>query len=192
MESQYLNKAGICLIKCTAEYMMDGSYIFGVTMAWQQNNNGERHGYYHITPNADSVTNANGRYNSYHIEYLDKIFNRYANPESYKEWRLVAFPVAFVLTHSQLSSFYFPSTHLQITRTHDDVIKWKHFRRYWPFVRGIHRSPVNSPHKAQWPGALIFSLICAWTHGWVNNQYTGDLIRHRAHYDVTVMFRRGV
>ena len=22
---------------------------------------------------------------------------------------------------------------------HDDVIKWKHFPRYWPFVRGIHR-----------------------------------------------------
>ena len=32
-------------------------------------------------------------------------------------------------------------------RQHDDVIKWKHFPRYWPFVRGIHRSPVNSPHK---------------------------------------------
>ena len=31
---------------------------------------------------------------------------------------------------------------------HDDVMKWKHFPRYWPFVRGIHRSPVNSPHKA--------------------------------------------
>ena len=40
---------------------------------------------------------------------------------------------------------------------HDDVIKWKHFPRYWPFVRGIHRSPVNSPHKGQWPGALMFS-----------------------------------
>ena len=23
---------------------------------------------------------------------------------------------------------------------HDDVIKWKHFPRYWPFVRWIHRS----------------------------------------------------
>ena len=34
-------------------------------------------------------------------------------------------------------------------RKHDDVIKWKHFPRYWPFVRGIHRSPVNSPHKGQ-------------------------------------------
>ena len=45
---------------------------------------------------------------------------------------------------------------------HDGVIKWKHFPRYWPFVRGIHRSPVSSPHKGQWRGALIFSLICAW------------------------------
>ena len=42
---------------------------------------------------------------------------------------------------------------------HDDVIKWKHFPRYWPFVRGIHRSPVNFPHKGQWHGALVFSLI---------------------------------
>ena len=41
------------------------------------------------------------------------------------------------------------------------VIKWKHFPRYWPFVRGIHRSLVNSPHKGQRRGALIFSLICA-------------------------------
>ena len=30
---------------------------------------------------------------------------------------------------------------------HDDVIKWKHFPRYWPFVRGIQRLPVNSLHK---------------------------------------------
>ena len=43
---------------------------------------------------------------------------------------------------------------------HDDVIKWKHFPRYWPFVRGIHRSPVNSTHKGQWRGAFSFSLIC--------------------------------
>ena len=49
---------------------------------------------------------------------------------------------------------------------HDDVFKWKHFPRYWPFVRGIHRPPVNPPHKDQWRGALR---------------------RHRAHYDVIVM-----
>ena len=70
---------------------------------------------------------------------------------------------------------------------HDDVIKWKHFPRYWPFVRGIHRSPVNSPHKGQWRGALMFTLICARINGWVNNREAGDLRRYRAHYDVIVM-----
>ena len=71
---------------------------------------------------------------------------------------------------------------------HDDLIKWKHLPRYWPFVRGIHRSPVNSPHKGQWCGALMFSLICVWINDWVNNREAGDLIPYRAHYDVTVMF----
>ena len=55
-------------------------------------------------------------------------------------------------------------------------------------MRGIHRSPVNSTHKGQWRGALMFSLIFAWINGWVNNREAGDLRRHRAHYDVTVMF----
>ena len=73
------------------------------------------------------------------------------------------------------------------TVTHDEVIKWKHFPRYWPFVRGIHRSPVNSQHKGQCHGALMFSLIYAWTNGWVNNREAGDLRRHRAHYDVIAM-----
>ena len=36
--------------------------------------------------------------------------------------------------------------------------KWKYFAR--PFVWGIRRSPANSPHKGQWCGALMFSLIC--------------------------------
>ena len=40
---------------------------------------------------------------------------------------------------------------------HDDVTTRKLFPRCWPFVRGIHRSRVNSPHKGQWRGALIFS-----------------------------------
>ena len=51
-------------------------------------------------------------------------------------------------------------TSLQI-HTLDYVIKWKHFQRYWPFVRGIHQSPVNSPHKASDAELWLFSLICA-------------------------------
>ena len=61
------------------------------------------------------------------------------------------------------------------------------FSRYWPFVRGIQRSLVNSPHKGQWRGGLMFSLICVWINAWVNNREAGDLRHYRAHYDVTVM-----
>ena len=61
---------------------------------------------------------------------------------------------------------------------HDGVIIRKHFPRTWPFVRGIHRSPVNSPHKGQWRGALMFPLSCTWINGWVNDREAGDL-RHQ-------------
>ena len=71
---------------------------------------------------------------------------------------------------------------------HEDVIKWIRFPRYWPFVRGIHRSPVNSPHKGQWRGTLVFSLICARINCWVNNLEACDLRHHRAHYDVIVVY----
>ena len=69
-------------------------------------------------------------------------------------------------------------------RFHDDVIKWKHFPRYWPFVRG----PVNCPHKGQWHRALMFTLICARINDWVNNREAGDLRRYRTHFDVIVMY----
>ena len=52
----------------------------------------------------------------------------------------------------------------------------------WEFTgrRWIHR-------KGKWRGALMFSLICAWINGWVNNREAGDLTRYSAHYDITVM-----
>ena len=55
---------------------------------------------------------------------------------------------------------------------------------------GIHRSPVNSPHKGQLRGALIFSLIFVWINGSVNKREAGDFRCYRAHYDVSVMFVR--
>ena len=58
---------------------------------------------------------------------------------------------------------------------HDDVIQWKYFLRYWPFVRGIHWSLVDSPHKGQWRGALKFSLI----NHWAKNRDVDDLRHHR-------------
>ena len=63
------------------------------------------------------------------------------------------------------------------TKIHDDAINWKHFPRYWPFVTGIHRSPVDSPHKGQWRRAVMFSLIYVWTNGCANNRDAGDLRR---------------
>ena len=60
------------------------------------------------------------------------------------------------------------------------------FRVTGPFC-GNSPVPVKSPHKCQWRGALMFSLIYAWINDWVNNREAGDLRRHRGHYDVTVM-----
>ena len=68
---------------------------------------------------------------------------------------------------------------------------WRHqmetFPRYWPFVRGIHRSLVDSLHKGQWHGTLSFTLICSSTNGWANSGDSGDFRRHPGHYDITVM-----
>ena len=53
-------------------------------------------------------------------------------------------------------------------------------------------SPVTGEFPAQRPvtrifGSLMFSLICVWINGWVNNREAGDLRRYRTHFDVTVM-----
>ena len=65
---------------------------------------------------------------------------------------------------------FLPKPH---TASHDDVIKWK-----------------NSPHKGQWRGSLMFSIICTRIDGWVNYREAGDLRRHHAHYDVIVTRHR--
>ena len=57
--------------------------------------------------------------------------------------------------------FPFDDDVITIPNHHNDVIKSKHLPCYWPFVKEIHRWPVASPHKGQWRGALMFSLICA-------------------------------
>ena len=66
------------------------------------------------------------------------------------------------------------------------IITWwchqmEHFPHNWCFVRGIHRSLVDSPHNGQWHRAVTFSLICAWTKGWANNRNAGDLRCHHAY-----------
>ena len=70
---------------------------------------------------------------------------------------------------------------------HDDVIKWKHFPRHWPFVLGIHRSPMNSLHKGRWRKALMFLWSTSEQTVWVNNRDAGGLRRHGTYFDATAM-----
>ena len=69
---------------------------------------------------------------------------------------------------------------------HVDVMKWKHFPRYWSFLcvcggggggggGGIHWPPVDSQ-----------------TNGWANNRDIGNFRRHSTHYDITVMLCRQI
>ena len=78
--------------------------------------------------------------------------------------------------------YEFAYSRLMMTSLHRNI-----FRVTGHLCGEIHRSPVNSPHKGQWRGALMFSLICVWINGWVNNREAGDLRRYRAHYGVIVM-----
>ena len=68
---------------------------------------------------------------------------------------------------------------------------WRHqmetFSALLVFCAGNSPITVNSPHKGQWRGALMLSLICAWTNSWANNRDAGVLRRHGAHYDAIVM-----
>ena len=64
---------------------------------------------------------------------------------------------------------------------------WRHQMETFRVTGHLCGKPVNSPHKVQWRGALMFSLICALINGWENNGEAGDLRRHRTHYNVTVM-----
>ena len=63
--------------------------------------------------------------------------------------------------------------------------RWRHQMETFSALLALFAG--NSPHKGQWRVALMFSLICTWTHGWVNNRDSGELRCHCAHYDVTVM-----
>ena len=107
------------------------------------------------------------------------------------DWGLVHASVTQIIISS--GDGLVPNRQQAITWTNDDTVHKGPgdayvcnltFPRYWPFVWGIHQSPLNSPHKGEWRVALMFSLICAWTNGWVNNREAGDLRCHRTHYEV--------
>ena len=70
---------------------------------------------------------------------------------------------------------------------HDDVIKWKHFPRYRPFMRGIRRSPANPITKASDAERWCFFDLRL-NKRLSRHRHTSDLTRHCAHYYATVMF----
>ena len=86
---------------------------------------------------------------------------------------------------------------LQLFSSHCDSLYtchlswWRHqmetFSASLALCAGNSPVPVNSPHKGQWRGVLMFSLICVWINGWVNNRESGYLRRNRGHHDVIVM-----
>ena len=80
---------------------------------------------------------------------------------------------------------------LPISVVADHIPWWRHqmetFSALLALCAGNSPVPVNSPHKGQWRGALMFSLMWAWINDWVNNREAGDLRRYRGHYDVSVM-----
>ena len=65
------------------------------------------------------------------------------------------------------------------------ILWWRHKMK--TFSAKLAICTGNSPHKGQWRGALMFSLICDRINCWVNNGEAVDLRRHPAHYDVIVM-----
>ena len=96
------------------------------------------------------------------------------------------FYIAYTLFDRKVILFDFATnTHRQLWNITSDAW-WRH--QMETFSALLAPCAGNSPgHKGQWRGALMFSLICAWTNAWVNNREAGDLRRHRSHYDVIVM-----
>ena len=122
---------------------------------------------------SSSETNKIIRYRSYHnwlakpvvIEFTDVKYARCKLQLNviHSSWRYESRPNLYVYTCICNNLMMSEATYF-VWNSDDDVLKWKRFLRYWPFVQETHRSPVNSPHKGQWGGALMFYLICAWTH----------------------------
>ena len=118
----------------------------------------------------NSMNDQNLLYISYQMKFHTEEFFAPYRARFYLMLLTLFTPRHSISRYNLFSFFLHNNCVVPVIPIHDDVIKWKHFPRYWPFVRGIHRSPVNSPHKGQWRGDLMFSLICAWINDWVNNR----------------------
>ena len=119
------------------------------------------------------------------IQHLVQYFSH--ESECDMTWLSVLWDVSMLSIHQLLPFAWWYEMVAEILHTapfhstHDDVIKWTHFPRYWSFVRGIHQSPVNSPHKGQWRGALMFYLnkrLSKQSWGWWLETPSHPLWRH--------------
>ena len=80
------------------------------------------------------------------------------------------------LNDSCLLSAYYGAT-LNVNDWQWAIMTWKCCPHYWPFVRGIHLSEVDCPHKLP----VIFSVLSVWTSCWTNSWVTDDFRHHDAH-----------
>ena len=84
-------------------------------------------------------------------------------------------------------SFYFA----HMTEMWQVISKWLHqmerFSALLALCAGNSPIPVNSPHKGQWRGALMFSLICVWINDWVNNREAGVLRQVMRSFDISLL-----
>ena len=70
-----------------------------------------------------------------------------------------------------------------VTNVHLCISRWRHQMEAFSALQSlcVQNSPVTDDAE------FWCFLWSAWINGWVNNHEAGDLRRHRAHYDVTVM-----
>ena len=113
-------------------------------------------------------------------------------------WRHQVFArlvIKYVLLRSHESTFTTIKSVTGVVRVHiwyyhyisdkglkSNISWWRHQMETFSALLAIY-----SPHKGQWRGTFMFSLICARINCWANNREAGDLRRYRAHFDVTVM-----
>ena len=120
---------------------------------------------------------------AYWITHVELTNRRYSGTWRYelKYYIINSFPEEDVVV---ISKVYSPNTcyvHDMMTSSNGNISS------LLAICAGNSPVPVIYPHKGQWRGAFMFSLICVWTNGWDNNREAGDLRRYRAHYDVIVM-----
>ena len=81
-----------------------------------------------------------------------------------KKFVLAIFPSVLIIYPCEeinyVSSTEFMKLGIQPYSNNDDVIKWKHFPRYWPFVRGMRRWLVISLTQASDAEFDVFLNLC--------------------------------